>query len=62
VNIAALGRSFDFDQWEAVFMEISQKYSLRMIADLAAESGYDIKQNFYDSRAYYCNSLWQTAS
>lgn len=24
VNIEALGRSFDFDQWEAVFMEISQ--------------------------------------
>ncbi|MEO6051930.1 MAG: L-histidine N(alpha)-methyltransferase, partial [Pyrinomonadaceae bacterium] len=26
VNIAALNHSFEFDQWEAVFMEISQKY------------------------------------
>jgi len=61
VNIAALGRSFDFDQWEAVFMEISQKYSMRMIESLAAASGFEIKQNFFDSRSYYCDSLWRTA-
>ena len=59
VQIDALEREFQFDQWEAVFMEISQKYSLRMIADLAAESGFEIKQNFFDSRNYYCDSLWR---
>jgi len=58
VRIDALGREFEFDQWEAVFMEISQKYSLRMIEDLAGESGFEIKQNFFDSRNYYCDSLW----
>jgi uncharacterized SAM-dependent methyltransferase len=61
VSINALGRSFKFDQWEAVFMEISQKYSLRMISELASESGFAIKQNFFDSRNYYCDSLWQSA-
>jgi dimethylhistidine N-methyltransferase len=59
VNITALGRSFDFDQWEPIFMEISQKYSLAAIESLAAESGFQIKQNFFDSRRYYCDSLWQ---
>lgn len=59
VRIEALNRTFEFDQWEAVFMEISQKYSLKMIADLAAESGFEIKQNFFDSRNYYCDSLWR---
>ncbi|MEO6655395.1 MAG: L-histidine N(alpha)-methyltransferase [Pyrinomonadaceae bacterium] len=61
VNIAALNQTFDFDQWEAVFMEISQKYSLKMIDSLARESGFDIKQNFFDSRNYYCDSLWRPA-
>jgi dimethylhistidine N-methyltransferase len=61
VHIDALGRSFEFEQWEAVFMEISQKYSLRMIENLAAESGFEIKQNFFDSRNYYCDSLWRPA-
>jgi dimethylhistidine N-methyltransferase len=58
VHIAALASTFEFDQWEAVFMEISQKYTLKMIADLAAESGFEIKQNFFDSETYYCDSLW----
>ena len=61
VCIEALDRDFEFDQWEAVFMEISQKYSLPMIGDLAAESGFEIKQNFFDSRSYYCDSLWRPA-
>jgi len=59
VNIQALGRTIEFEQWEAVFMEISQKYSLKMIEDLASESGFEIKQNFFDSRNYYCDSLWR---
>jgi len=59
VRIEALGRSFEFEQWEAVFMEISQKYNPRMIEDLARDSGFEIKQNFFDSRNYYCDSLWK---
>lgn len=62
VYIKALDRTFEFDQWEAVFMEISQKYSLRVIESLAREAGFDIKQNFFDSKNYYCNSLWQPSA
>jgi len=58
VTIDCLGRSFEFAQWEPIFMEISQKYSMEMIASLANESGFEIKQNFFDSRNYYCDSLW----
>lgn len=59
VKINALDRSFEFGQWEAVFMEISQKYNLAMIKQLAAESGFAVKRNFFDNRNYYCDSLWQ---
>ena len=59
VRIDALDRTFQFDRWEAVFMEISQKFSLSMIESLAADSGFAIKQNFFDSKNYYCDSLWQ---
>jgi dimethylhistidine N-methyltransferase len=62
IHIEALGRSFEFESWEAIFMEISQKYSLPMIEGLAAESGFEIKQNFFDSKNYYCDSLWQLGS
>ncbi len=59
VFVKALNCTFDFDQWEAIFMEISQKYSLRMIEEMARESGFEIKQNFFDSKNYYCDSLWK---
>lgn len=59
VHINALNRSFEFDQWEAIFMEISQKYSLTMIAELASESGFEIEATFFDSKNYYCDSLWK---
>ncbi len=61
VFIRALERSFEFDQWEAIFMEISQKYSRRMIEEFAAESGFEIARSFCDSRNYYCDSLWRPA-
>jgi L-histidine N-alpha-methyltransferase len=61
VRIDALDRDFEFEQWEAIFVEISQKYSLTMIENLALESGFSIKQNFFDSKHYYCDSLWQLA-
>jgi uncharacterized SAM-dependent methyltransferase len=61
VFIEALGRSFDFEQWEAIFMEISQKYGLSMIESLAKESGFHIETNFFDSNNYYTNSLWKPA-
>jgi dimethylhistidine N-methyltransferase len=61
VSVEALGRSFRFDKWEAVFVEISQKYSLRMIGELASESGFAVVTNFFDSRRYYADSLWRPA-
>lgn len=61
VHIDALNRYFEFEQWEAIFMEISQKYSMRMIAEIAAEAGFEIKQDFCDSKNYYCDSLLRPA-
>ena len=59
VRINALNRSFDFKAWEPIFMEISQKYSLEMIQELATESGFQVAKNFFDSQNYYCDSLWK---
>lgn len=61
VHIEALGRSFEFDQWEAIFMEISQKYTRRMIEELAEESGFEIEADFFDPDNFYVDSLWRPA-
>lgn len=59
VDIEALNRSFDFDAWEPIFMEISQKYKISMIEEFAEMSDFRVARNFFDQRNFYTNSLWQ---
>jgi L-histidine N-alpha-methyltransferase len=59
VFIEALDQSFEFKAWEPVFMEISQKYNLEMIEELASTSGFSIKQNFFDRQNFFVDSLWR---
>ncbi|MEP6901622.1 MAG: L-histidine N(alpha)-methyltransferase [Actinomycetota bacterium] len=59
VTIESLNQSFQFEKWEPIFMEVSQKYNLEMIAELAAGSGFEIVKNFFDSNNFYTNSLWK---
>jgi dimethylhistidine N-methyltransferase len=59
VYIEALDQTFEFAQWEPIFMEISQKYGVRMIERLAEKSGFQIVKNFFDSNNFYTNLLWK---
>jgi dimethylhistidine N-methyltransferase len=59
VTIKALNRSFDFEQWEAIFMEISQKYTHAMIDELADDGGFEIEREFFDEENFYIDSLWR---
>ena len=61
VHIEALDQSFEFEKWEPIFMEVSQKYNLQMIKELAEKSGFEIVENFFDSNNFYTNSLWKPA-
>ncbi|MEZ5422658.1 MAG: L-histidine N(alpha)-methyltransferase [Pyrinomonadaceae bacterium] len=59
-TVEVAGQRFEFDRWEPVFMEISQKYTLPVIENFAREAGFRIAKNFFDSREYYCDSLWRS--
>ena len=61
VTFALTGETISFRQWEAVQTEISQKYDLSMIEELARASGFKLVENFFDSRRYFVNSLWKKA-
>ena len=60
VFFEALNQTFEFAAWEPIFMEISQKYDLEMIEELARTSGFAVAENFFDSRTFYTNSLWKS--
>lgn len=59
VYFKEFGEPVLFAKWEPVFMEISQKYDMHMIERFAGDTNFTIVDNFYDSRKYYLNSLWE---
>lgn len=58
VYIEALEREFNFEEWEAIFMERSRKYDLRKIETLAGKNGFAVRRHFLDERRYFIDSLW----
>ena len=61
VTIKSLGKTFEFNKWEPIYMEVSQKYNEKIINDLARESGFEIIENFFDENKFYLDSLWKPA-
>jgi L-histidine Nalpha-methyltransferase len=59
VFIESLNQTFHFNAWEPIFMEISQKYNLEMIKNLTQKCGFRVKQNFFDKKNYFVDSLWK---
>lgn len=59
VYIGSLDELFEFKENEPIFMEVSQKYSQTMIADLAEQAGFKIIKQFIDQKGYFVDSLWE---
>jgi dimethylhistidine N-methyltransferase len=49
----------NFKQNEAIFMEISQKYNIDEIEAMANETGFKIVNNFYDSKNWFLDTVWE---
>jgi L-histidine N-alpha-methyltransferase len=59
VNIEALGRTFHFEAWEAMDVELSQKYDVPMIEQLAEEAGFEVVEHLFDEKRYFMDSVWR---
>ena len=59
INIRQINASFHFKAWEPIYMELSQKYDLSTLEELAQQSGFKILHNFYDSNKYFVDSVWE---
>lgn len=59
VEIKSSGKSFDFEPNEAIEMEISQKYSLPRIEEIASISGFTVLQHLDDCKHYFVDSVWE---
>jgi dimethylhistidine N-methyltransferase len=59
VYIGKLDRRFSFDAWEAIEVEVSIKYSLAEIEQLATAAGFRVEQHFQDERGDFVDTLWR---
>lgn len=59
VFLKKLNLLVNFDKNESIHVEYSHKYALAQIQDLAYTCGYQIVYNFFDSKHYFVDSLWQ---
>lgn len=57
VNIGQ--NAIHFAENEYVFMEISQKYSLNDIDQLAEKTGFKPLQRFFDQHQYFVDAIWK---
>jgi len=58
-QVEIMDTTISFDAWEAIHMEISQKYGMRDITTMALQSGFGVTQNFYDKKSYFLDSVWR---
>lgn len=56
------GDTIDFKENEAIFMEISQKYSLQETEYVARQSGFRPMHTFFDSKKWFADVLWERLS
>ncbi len=59
VHIKSINKTFDFKYDELIWTELSKKYSLEEIEELSTDNGFNIKQNFFDCKHYFVDSLWE---
>lgn len=58
-QVEVADRSFYFNQYEPVFMEVSQKYTVSQTRELAANSGFKPVTQFFDSKRWFVDTVWE---
>lgn len=53
------GTIIEFTAFEAIDMELSQKFSIEDIDTIALRIGFKKQPYFFDSKKYYCNAIWK---
>lgn len=59
VYLKSLDYYIEFEKDEAIFMEVSKKYSLSEIRKLAKRGGFEVQNEFLDKDAYFADVLWK---
>jgi dimethylhistidine N-methyltransferase len=59
VCISSIDLQLHFEEGEPIDMEISQKYSIKEVEQLAERSGFKVEKNYYDCKHLFTDTLWR---
>jgi len=59
VQLKAINETITFGYNELIWTELSKKYALNEIEELASATNFDVKSNFLDCKHYFTDSLWE---
>lgn len=57
VYLKAIDKSFDFDYNELIWTELSKKYDLNELKELAENTGFKVEKHFLDCKHYFTDTL-----
>jgi len=58
IFIKEIGQTFSFEAWEPIHTEYSYKYLESDIEKLAADTGFIIQEQLFDSKRFFLDSIW----
>ncbi|MCF0070125.1 L-histidine N(alpha)-methyltransferase [Dyadobacter sp. CY261] len=58
VHVQYTQNCYSFDRSEVIWTELSKKYTVREIEEVAAANGFRVMEHFMDCKAYFTDSLW----
>ena len=61
VKVKELNREFSFESGEFIHTESSYKFKVEDIDFMAKKNGFIVVENFFDSRGFFVDSLWQVS-
>ncbi|MEO0899164.1 MAG: L-histidine N(alpha)-methyltransferase [Bacteroidota bacterium] len=59
VHFSCMDLTVEFDAWEAIWTELSQKYDYKTIERYAEKSGFKVKAHLTDAKGWYVDSIWE---
>lgn len=58
VHVQHTDKCYDFDRNELIWTELSKKYTLTEIEEVATANGFNVVEHFIDCKNYFTDSLW----
>lgn len=58
-NIHLLDETIHFEAWEAIDVELSQKYNINEVEIFAKQTGFQVVKHLFDQQYYFADTIWQ---